>query len=323
MLCLGIAAVFCSCGPSPVPRRVPEMFRLGLARETPCVLPMVALEKGFFAEEGLQVVVTEFPSGARALSAMLTGAVDVATVAEVPIAEAGFKHKDFRVFASIALVGDNHGIVAHRANGIEKPSDLRGKRVATQRLSSVHFFLHLFLLRHGMSENDVTLSFLPIEELVPALASDKVEAIAIRQPFVSAAAEKLGDQAVMFTLRGAYTRTQHMAGRVDFLREHPEAARRVARGLLRAEEFVAANRGEALRIVAARLKLAPEKLTNEWGQVRAVVSLAQSLLPQLEDEARWMLGTKLVSAETVPNYLELMDVEPLAAVAPESVSIIR
>lgn len=267
--------------------------------------------------------VTKYVSGARALSAMLTGAVDVATTAEVPIVAESFSRQDFRVFVSVASVGNHHWIVARKDAGIEKSADLRGKRVATQRGSAIHFFLHLFLLHNGMSDGDVTLSFRKFEELVPALVNGEVDAISTREPYVTEAMDRLGEKAVVLGARGAYVRTQHLAAPAAWLQEHPEAARRLVRALLRAEDFVRRKPADTKRIVAQRVGVPLSRLSAEWPQLHLRVALEQSLLPQLEDEAKWMLDTKLVPATAAPNYLYLLDTSVLDAVKPDVVTIVR
>jgi NitT/TauT family transport system substrate-binding protein len=291
--------------------------------ETPATLSIIAIQKGYFADEGLTVDVTRYVSGARALSAMLTGAVDVATTAEVPVVAESFRRQDFRVFVSIASAGNQHWIVARKDAGIEKPADLRGKRVATQRTSAVHFFLHVFLLYNGMADGDVALSFRQMEELVPALANGEVDAISAREPYVSEATDRLGKQAVVLGAADAYVRTEHLAASAAWLSQHPEAARRLVRALLRAEDFARRESAETKRTVAEQVRVPLVRLSEEWPYIHLRVALEQSLLPQLEEEARWMMNTRLVPAGPAPNYLELLDLGVLNAVKPEVVTVVH
>ncbi|MBM3858189.1 MAG: transporter substrate-binding domain-containing protein [Verrucomicrobia bacterium] len=317
-----VLLVAVGCGP-PQTQLEREPVRFGLALEAPAALSIIALQKDYFAAEGLEMSVVPYASGARAFSAMLTGAVDVATTAEVPVVAESFQRQDFRVFASVASVGNLHWVVARKDAGIEKGSDLRGKRVATQRASSVHFFLHLFLLHNGMVDGAVALSFQKIEDLVPALVNGEVDAISTREPYVTEAADRLGEKVVVLGAPGVYVRSQHLAASAAWLQQHPGAARRLVRGLLRAEEFVRRAPADARQIVARRVGMPLARLSAEWGQVYFRVGLEQSLLPQFEEEAKWMLDQKLVTARPLPNYLRLLDTTVLDAVKPEAVTIVR
>jgi len=75
--------------------------------------------------------------------------------------------------------------------------------------------------------------------------------------------------------------------------------------------------------VARRVGMPLARLSAEWGQVYFRVGLEQSLLPQFEEEAKWMLDQKLVPARPLPNYLRLLDTTVLDAVKPEAVTIVR
>ena len=322
VLAVGLLGVAAGCRPA-ANKPVTEKLRFGLSPLTLSALPIIALEKGFFAAEGLEVAVVEYGSGDVALSGVFSGVVDVATCSEVPMVAASFRRKDFAAFACIGGTSHEHGIVARKDAGIEKPSDLRGKRVATVRATAMHLFLHLFLLHQKMPEGELQLSYLQPAEAVTALVDGRVDAISIREPYISQAESGLGARAVVFVDSGIYFRTQLAIASKAFLEQHPEAARRFVRGLLRAERFAEAEPDEARRIVAKRMGVEVVRLRQDWSRLQLKVSLRQSLFGRLEDEARWMLNTGLVPSAPIPNYLEFIDASVLNAVEPEQIDIIR
>ena len=286
-------------------------------------LPIIALEEGHFAAEGLEMRVREYASGEFAMSAMLGEKEDVITCSEVPVVAAGFRSSDFAVIATVAASKRGHVLVARKSAGISSLADLRGKRVATLQNTAMHFLLHLMLLQQQMSEQDVVLSFLNSDDVVGPLRRGEVDALCIREPYTSQALEQVGDDVVVLEQTDIYTRTQHLVARKAFLRSRPEAARRLIRGLLRAERFALERPAKAQARVARRLNVEPSRLARDWAHLRLKVSLDQALLSQLEDEARWMLGAGLVRASAVPNYLELLDLQPLKAVQPEAITVIH
>lgn len=321
MLCVALLTA-AGCRPERQ-KLVPEKIRFGMSALLLSALPIIAIEQGCFAAEGLEVTETDFASGDFAMSAMLMGMVDVLTCSEVPVVAASFRQNDFAIFACVASSSYGHAIVARKDAGIKSLADLRGKRVATLRNTGMHFYLHLTLLHQKMSDQDVTLSFLKDDEVLLPLVRGEVDAIATREPYISQTLEQLGDKAVVFKQPGMYRRTQHVVARKEFLRARPEAARRLIRGLLRAEQFAHEQPRQAHQIVARRLRVEPSKFADDWAHLQLKVALEQSLLAQLEDEARWMLGARLVEAAAVPNYLELLDINALKAVKPEAVTLIH
>jgi hypothetical protein len=133
-----------------------DVLRIGLSLQPSNALVMVALDQGYFADEGLKVSVKNYPSGTRALSdGMFSGKVDLVTASDVPVVLNSFERQDFSIIATIFKVENLNRIAARADRGVATPVDLKGKRIATQRGSAVHFFLHLFLLENGISEQDI------------------------------------------------------------------------------------------------------------------------------------------------------------------------
>ena len=60
-----------------------------------------------------------------------------------------------------------------------------------------------------------------------------------------------------------------------------------------------------------------------WPRYQFALSLDQSLITAMEDEARWMIKNKLTREETVPDFLKYIYEDPLKATKPEAVSMIR
>jgi NitT/TauT family transport system substrate-binding protein len=60
-----------------------------------------------------------------------------------------------------------------------------------------------------------------------------------------------------------------------------------------------------------------------WQQNQFTLSLDQSLVLAMEDEARWMIKNNLTTERQVPNFLDYIHEDGLKAVKPELVNIIR
>lgn len=306
-----------------IPRAEHIAVRVAETRDVASALIHVALANGYFADAGLEVETRAYPSGKRSLAGLFAGEVDFAVPSETPLVISGFDRRDFYVIASIASAGAYQRIVGRRDRGIEKPTDLRGKRIATQKGSAVHYFLYLFLLKHGLSTHEVRLTFLPAEELPPALAHGKIDAFSMREPYIGEARRLLGDKAVVFEEPGIYERYDLLVVQSDVLRANPEVARRMLRALARAEEFVRRQPQAAVAIVASRLGISESEVAAVWKEFELRLALSQTLLVNLDEQARWALDSKLVEVRPVPNYLELIHLDALKAVQPTAVTVIH
>jgi ABC-type nitrate/sulfonate/bicarbonate transport system substrate-binding protein len=328
VLIIGLAAAVSACArEAPGTSGPRQQVRFGLALQPPSALAIIALQEGFFDEAGLDVTVSEYVSGKRALGGLLAGQVDVATMAEVPIVFAAFERRDFAILATIGSVTNEQRIVARRDRGIADPADLRGKVVATQKASAVHFFLHLFLIHNGLSGKDVAggqIRYMKAEDLPPALADGSIDAFSMREPYVSQAVGLLGrDNVRVFAEPGLYFRTEQLLGRKAFLGEHPPVAVKMIRALLRAEEMARADPNRAVAVVAERLGVAPAVLASGWDDFELQVTLDQAILTSMEDEARWALNEQLVEGDRVPNFLKVIDTTALDELKRSAVTIIR
>lgn len=313
----------------------PIPLRIGLPGQPSGALLYLALAQGRFAEVGLDVVATPYPSGKRALhEGLLAGQVDLISSTEVPVALYGLEALDGeaeaaplpRILASISSSDNVNRVVTRQRYGIREPADLAGRRVATQRGSAVHFFWHLFSLEHGIHSPEL-LRFLPAEALPEALAAGRIDAFSMREPFISQARALIGDDLVVFAAPGLYVQRGLLVIAGEFALAHPDAPRRLIQALIAAERFAQREPTAAARLVAEQLGIAPGALIALWPDLNLHVRLDQALLLLLEEEARWALHAGLVSgkgpAEPVPNYLRLIDRAPLEAEQPRAVTLIR
>ncbi len=299
-----------------------ESLNFGLALQPTDALLMIAFEKDFFLDEKLRVNIEAYPSGKRALrEGLFSGKVDLASSADAPVAFAGLNGRDFKIFATIYNASNINRIIACRDKGISVPSQLKGKRVATQKSSAVHFFLHLFLKNEGLLEKEMELSFMKAEELPEALVSGRIDAFSMREPYIGKAKQKLGEGVVIFSAPGLYNQVEVLVASSEFLRRKPKVIDHFIKVLLRAEEFAKNNQEEAILITAKWLGVDKSKIEQIWPTVEFKISMDQSLLLTLEEQVRWAINKGYVKTDSVPNYLEHIYIKSLKRIKPEAVSI--
>jgi NitT/TauT family transport system substrate-binding protein len=329
MLLWALAAAGGGCRdtkPTPHGNAAPGAVKIsiGLPREPITALTIIANAKGFFAAQGLNVTaIDKYPSGKRALEGLLAGEVDVTTAADVPIVFNTFESSDFKLIATVGSSDKEAKIIARRDRNIEAPHDLRGKRIATQRASAVHFFMDSFLVKHQIGDEEVTISFAKAENLPAALVRGDIDAFSMREPFIGEAQAQLGERAIVFAEPGLYLKTCNLVASTDFVQQHPAAVEKVVRALIEAEAFARANQDEAIQLVAAALRVPEPDIRRVWPDFDFRVSLDQALLGYLEDEARWIIKNGWTDGTDVPNYIDLLHLKALKHVKPAAVSVIE
>lgn len=301
-------------------------IRLGAPLSTQASLAWLTHELGLFEKAGARVELVPYPSGKRALQDLLKDRLDLAISAETPFAIAAFDHSDLRLFSTLGKSDDEVRVLARRDHGIQSPADLSGKTIATQRNSAVHFFLTSFLLYHGLDLEEVTVRFMKAEALAPALARGEVDAISMRDPILEEAKQAIGEGGwVEMSVPGLYTKTYNLLGRAEFVHKYPGAMERILQALIQAGEYLERHPVQARKLIAARIGLSESRLEQLWPSLHFRVSLSQGLLVTLQEEAVWALAVDAAGngeSATIPDFLLLLDLDPLSRVAPDSVGII-
>lgn len=323
-LTLMCVATLVGCQKSPPQmKKPPQKITLAHATLAHCALVYIAMAKGYFTEEGLDVQPQIHTYGKSALDSVLAGKADLATVAETPVMFAVLKGEKIFIVANISNSNKDVAVIARRDNGISVPGDLMGKRIGYTPGTSGEFFMDSFFAANGIVRKDVNPIGLKPEEMVDALVTGKIDAAATWNLPLILLRKKLGDKGVTFFDKGIYTETFNITAQQEFVQKNPETIKRLLRGLIKAEKFAAASPDEAQILVATALTIDKSLMAEIWNDFDYRVNLSQTLLIALEDETRWAMSNHLVDQTKMPNYISYIHVESLKAVKPESVRIIR
>jgi sulfonate transport system substrate-binding protein len=283
----------------------------------------IALAEGYIRREGLDATPHFYSTGKAALDEVLEGKADFATVAETPVMFAVIKGNKISIIATIERSNKSNAILARRDKGVHTPQDLIGKRIAVTLGTIGEYFLDAFLATHDMLRKDVHVVDMKPEKMPAALIEGVVDAASIFPPFTNQAGEKLGKNGVTFSEEDIYTQTLNLVATQEQIRRNPARVKKVLRALVEAEEFAAQDPPKAQDSVAAFRQTDKTTLGAVWGSYTFEVSLDQSLVLELEDESQWAIRNGLTGATKVPNYLNFIYLDGLAAVNPSAVRIVR
>lgn len=136
----------------------------------------VAQDQGYFSQHGLDVAVTDYPTGTDAVNALTAGQVDVAGSSEYVVAYNALSHQNISIIASL---GESKivDLIASNTSGITHPTDLVGKTVAVPKSTVGEFDLGLFLKANGLSISDLKLVYCPPGQLAAAVSNGTVDAV--------------------------------------------------------------------------------------------------------------------------------------------------
>lgn len=307
---------------TPKPTGALEKITIAMPSTIYSTLAFVASSKGFFKAEGLDVIRQSHEFGKVALQSVIEGKADLAVSSDTAAMFAILGGQKINILAVMATSKKNEAIVARRDRGVNVPHDLEGKRIGVPLGTTAHFFLDSYLSANGIDKAKVTALDMKPDQLTSALMGGEVDAVSIWQPLLKQLELSLGDRGEVFYDERIYSSIMCISARRDTIEAHPEIIRKVLRGLLRAEATVRENPDESRRLVAEALKIDKTVLDAMWSSVFFRVSLDQSLLVSLEDQALWAQEYGLTANKEHPNFLDFIHREGLQSVKPDAVRII-
>ncbi|MBI5418680.1 MAG: NrtA/SsuA/CpmA family ABC transporter substrate-binding protein [Deltaproteobacteria bacterium] len=310
-----------SCAPKTA--GPPEKVTIAVSRNPNACLVHIASSKNYFVEEGLAVTLHPCTHGKAALEAMLEGKADIGTVGDTPITLAAIEGKPIRVLAAIMDSDRDTVIVGRKDRGISRPADLKGKRIAVTRGTTGDFFLNSFLTTHGIATRDVSAVDLVPGGLEEALIAGKVDAASTWNPHAIRLRSALGEGAVTFFSETIYPQAFGLVSTRDYIGRKPEVIPKVLRALIRAETFQRENPDRSQGIVADAIGTDKDLIRKIWPFYNFRVTLDQSLIINMENQARWAIGSRMTEKRQFPNFLQFIHPDCLVTVKPEAVTVIR
>lgn len=289
------------------------------------ILTIVADQKSFFKEQGLDVKVNYVKTGKIALDDLLGGNADFANIVETNVAFAGFLNPNIQVYSNIEKVYDA-GIVARKDKGINSPKDLKGKKIGVLLATTSQVFADRFLEKHRISKDSVELvNLLPPAMQSAIIEGSGVDAISIWQPYVYNIQKALGDSIqVTFNDTKIFTGYMTLAGKKEFAKKNPETTEKLIKAYIEAEEYVKNNEQDAKTLISSFLNIPITTLENIWNQYDLTVSLDQQLIDDTKAEGEWIIKTiKSHKGKILPEYSKYFNSTYLESVAPEKMKTLE
>lgn len=293
---------------------------LAVAR-TPLALPLyVARDRGFFTDEGLEVSFREVSGGHRTLQMLFAGEAELATSSDTVLMYNSLERADFASLGYFVSSPTDLAIISRSPMPKMTREAWSGRRIGMVDSSSSEFLLHSWLLYHNLDAG--TLQLVPVqpEQMLQALAEQRLDAVSVWQPYAFDILRKLpGSQALPNP--GLHTLTFHLIARRGAIAARLQDYSALLRAIQRAEQFIAQHPSQAQAILRKELAVDQRFIDWIWPRYHYRLGLDQALITSLENQARWALSGR--PAATPPNYLDFIDTRPLQQVAPGAVTVIE
>src|SRR5881227_3560734 len=185
---------------------------------------------------GYKVVWTEFPSGPPLLEALNVGAIDFGNTGEAPpiFAQAAGAPIQYVAYEPPAPKGE--AILVPKDSKITSVADLKGKKVALNKGSNVHYLLVKALEKAGLKYADIQPVFLAPADALAAFTRGAVDAWVIWDPCEAAAEASTGAR-ILTDGTGLVANHQFYFSSKKFLADNPRAVDVVLEALNEADQW--------------------------------------------------------------------------------------
>jgi NitT/TauT family transport system substrate-binding protein len=290
----------------------PELAKVRLAvggKPALFYLPLTVTERlGYFREQGMEVEISDFPGGARALQALICGSADVVTGAYDHTIQMQAKNQP--IVATVQLgqfPGYVLAVLAAKSQRYQGPRDLKGMKVGiTAPGSSTHLMVQHLLVKNGLRPDDA--SFIGVGATASAVAAvqrgeidaivnvDPVISLLESQGLIKVVADTRTWEGTREVFGGPYPAAVLYAPR-PFIDKHPRTTQALVNAFARSLKWIASHSAEEI------LALMPQEyaLGNKTNYLESI----RKSLPMYSRDGRFSRE----GAETAYTVLRAFDPE--------------
>jgi NitT/TauT family transport system substrate-binding protein len=298
-----------------------ERVAIGISPSLTAALNIIAKERGYFSQQGVDAELRVIASGSKAVAMMLNDELDISESSIFALVSNSFNRKDFKIYAQVSTSGNDNMIVARRDRGIGTIADLKGKKVGVLKGGFPQYVLDLMLLNAGIDGSSLHMVFEENGQLYEMLSSGELDAACVYGGWIDKATKILGENAILFHDERLVRVTVVHAGKTSTFERTPELFTRVLKAYIQAEDYVEKNPDDALKAVVEYLKLDMQNARKVWKPTMIHVGLDQALIKDMENLADWQIDTGLQKTRKTLNFLDFIYFHSLTSADPARVTI--
>jgi sulfonate transport system substrate-binding protein len=236
------------------------------------------------------------------LEALNVGSIDFGDVGEAPPIFAQAAGAPLAYVAATVPRPQSEAVLVPPGSSIRSVADLKGKKIALNRGSNVHYFLVKLLRQHGLQYSDVNVAYLAPADARAAFERASIDAWVIWDPFFAAAQKTLGARVVadasgVVGNRGYYFSSQ------SYVAKNPDVIRIVIEEIEKVDQWGSRNKDQL-----------SSELAQLWGLPKPVVDAAV---------ARQQFGTERITRAILGEQQQIADAFLDLGLIPKHVDVLR
>lgn len=323
---LALLAMVLSFAPE-LPAAAQTAVSIGTAKDPNLAAQIViAREKGFFKDAGLDATVNYFPSGGDLMAAIVGHSVSIGSSGATPTITLRARPYPIKIVSQIADISGAEQIVVK--DSIKSLDGLYGKKIAIMKNTGSQALFESFAKAYGFDPSKVELVYMAPTEMVSSFSRGDVDAIAVWEPFATRARKLNGKMLVSGTRseipgkegdRRIYGDHSVLFATEAFIHDQPTTIKAVITALARANDFINSNKDEATNILAKEFGFDAADMSNIMTENRYTLALNDQLVDDNTQLTNFLFGLKIIQSK--PDAREWIDPTFLRAVRPQLVTL--
>jgi sulfonate transport system substrate-binding protein len=265
------------------------------------------------APQGIEIRWVEFPAGPQLLEGLNVGSIDFGTVGEAPPIFAQAAGANLVYVANQPPAPAGEAIVVPKDSTIRSVAELKGRKVALNKGSNVHYLLVKALEKAGVKYGDVQVVFLPPADARAAFERGAVDAWVIWDPFLAAAEKQIGAR-VLADGKGLVSNHQFYLAARPYADKNPLVVQAIIEELARLDKWAEGNAKEVAAVLAPQIgldagitELAAQRFAYGIKPISAAVAAEQQKIADVFFELK-----------LIPKAIRIADALPKAALTAQA-----
>ena len=272
-----------------------------------------ALEKGYFRQEGHDVVILRGFGGGKTIKTLSGGGYDMGLVsvgAVIRGGSRGVKVKAVGMFLDKAL----DALFTLKGSGITKPADMKGRSIGASKFSAPMIIFPALAAINGIEMKDVTWESLSPGTEIATLMAGRIDAIpmwTVSFPIAKHAARKAGKEVISIPYRnwGLDVYTNSICFRDETIQKAPSKVRGLLKAALRGTAWGIDNPAAGIKLY---LKHNPTQTPRVVAAVWPVAVDAMDTPTTRSKGLGWMTAKKWkVSRDVLTKHMKLKKEAPV------------
>lgn len=258
----------------------------------------IAVGKGFFKEQNVNVQDFFFPSESEQQTAFLAKKLDIAWFTSGTAVQVAAKDPNARIVYLIDYSNGGDGIIGR---GIQSPADLKGKTIGRENILFEKVLLRAFLNKKGLTESDVVIKDMAAADAATAFAAKQVDVAVSYEPYLRKAAQQGGGE-VIFSTENTNLIADVVMVHGDVLQSRQADLQAYFKAVDKAVKLAIAADPEAMQITGSKLGISGDEVKEQLKLVKLFDVEGNKSVAFNRDNPNNMMGNLELNAKAAYDF---------------------